>query len=64
MIKIEIPTELEVEKIEPLVDEIVASHPELPWVDDYREVYKKVALEFLSEEDKAVFVAKNGKEIS
>ena len=63
MIKIEIPTELEIEKIEPLVDEIVASHTELPWVSDYREVYKKVASAFLSEEDKAVFIAKNEKEI-
>ena len=41
MIKIEIPTELEIEKIEPLVDELVVSHPELPWVDDYREVYNQ-----------------------
>jgi ribosomal protein S18 acetylase RimI-like enzyme len=64
MVKIEIPTELEIEKIEPLVNELVASHPELSWVDDYREVYKKVALAFLSEQDKAIFIAKKEEEIA
>ncbi len=62
MIKIEIPTELEIEKLGPLVDELVVSHPELPWVDDYREVYKKVSLAFLSEQDKAIFIAKKEEE--
>jgi ribosomal protein S18 acetylase RimI-like enzyme len=63
MVKIEIPTELEVEKLGLLADELVASHRELSWVNDYREVYKKVVSEFLSDKDKAVFVAKNEKEI-
>ena len=63
MVKIEIPTELEVEKLGPLVDELVATHTELPWVDDYREAYKKLASAFLSEEDKAIFIAKTGEEI-
>ncbi len=63
MVKIEIPTELEVEKLGPLTDELVALHTELSWVDNYREVYKKVALAFLSEEDKAIFIAKKGEEI-
>ena len=63
MVKIEIPTELEVEKLGPLADELVATHTELPWVDDYREVHKKVALEFLSEEDKVIFIAKKGEDI-
>ena len=63
MVKIEIPTELEVEKLGPLADELVATHTELSWVDDYREVYKKVASAFLSEEDKAIFIAKKGEEI-
>ena len=63
MVKIEIPTELEVEKLGPLADELVASHTELSWVNNYREVYKKVVSAFLSDEDKAVFIAKNEKEI-
>lgn len=63
MVKIEIPTELEVEKLGPLADELIASHTELSWVDDYREVHKKVVSAFLSEGDKAVFIAKNEKEI-
>jgi ribosomal protein S18 acetylase RimI-like enzyme len=63
MVKIKIPTELEVEKLGPLVDELVASHEELSWVDNYQEVYKKVVSAFLSDEDKAVFIAKIDKEI-
>ena len=59
---IEIPTELEIEKIEPLVYELVVSHPELPWIDNYREVYKKVVSAFLSDEDKAIYIAKKEEE--
>lgn len=63
MVKIEIPTELEVEKLGPLADELVASNGELSWVNNYREVYKKLVSAFLSDEDKAVFIAKTEKEI-
>ncbi len=63
MVQIEIPTELELEKLGPLVDEFVTSHTELAWVDNYREVHKEVASSFLSEEDKAIFIAKKGGEI-
>jgi ribosomal protein S18 acetylase RimI-like enzyme len=63
MIKIEIPTELEIKKLGPLVDELIALHKELPWVDNYREVHEKIALAFLSEDDKAIFIAKNEEEI-
>ena len=63
MVKIEIPTELEVEKLGPLADELVASHGELSWVNNYREAYKKVVSAFLFDEGKAVFIAKNEKEI-
>ncbi len=63
MIKIEIPTELAIEKLGPLADELVSSHKELPWVSDYREVHKKAVLEFLSGKDKAIFIAKKGEEI-
>ena len=63
MIRIKIPTKLEIKKLGPLVDELISSHKELPWVDDYQEVHKKVALEFLSGEGKAIFIAKKGEEI-
>ena len=63
MVKIEIPTELEVEKLGPLADELVVSHGELSWVDNYQEEFKKAVLAFLSDDDKTVFIAKTEKEI-
>ena len=62
MVKIDIPTELEIKKLGPLADELIASHEELSWVNNHREVYKKIVSAFLSDEDKAIFIAKIEKE--
>ena len=63
MIKIKVPTKSEIEKLGLLADELMASSKSLQWVKDYRKVYKKTVLGFLSETDKTVFVAKTGEEI-